>query len=191
MRPPLRATRKAQLCVCSLAAQSIAQSTPRAAGLGQNLAAASTFVRVERHIRAHLFRQLAAVRNWLHRPDAAGARDLQTCDRQQSDGPRAEHRDRIARPDRRELERVHRDGQRLRDGRQFERHLRRNREQIRRGQIHEFAEETRVPGIAQEPDIGADVVAAGAAELTVIAVNRGFERRPVARPTSRSRPRRS
>ena len=49
-------------------------------------------------------------------------------------------------------------------------------EQIVRRQIHELAE-NRVAGVAEESNIRADVMASGAAELAVVAVERRFGRR--------------
>ncbi len=58
--------------------------------------------------------------------------------------------------------------------------VRRDGEQVRDRQIDELAEKAGMAGIAQESDVGADVVVAAAAELAVVAVERRFERGAVA-----------
>ena len=79
-----------------------------------------------------------------------------------------------------ELHGVHGHGERFDDGGQFQGQVRRDGEQVRDRQIDELAEESGMAGIAQEADVGADVVVAGAAELAVVAVEGRFERRAIA-----------
>jgi len=74
---------------------------------------------------------------------------------------------------------VHGDRERFDDGGEIERERGRNCQQVGGRKVDEIAEETGSSGIAQEADVGADVVAAGAAELAVVAVEGGFEGRAI------------
>ncbi len=152
-----------------------------AGGIGQDLACGVELGGVERSVCSHVCGQVAAVRQGIDGPDAAGAGDFETGDGQQADGSGAEHGDRFAGLYGGKSHGVHSDGQRLDDGGQFQGKIRWNGEQVGDRQVDELPEKAGVAGIAQEADAGADVVVAAAAELAVVAVECRFERSPVAR----------
>src|SRR5579864_1757546 len=101
-------------------------------------------------------------------PDASSARQLQQCYGQQPDGTGAEYRGRLAGVWSRELHGVQHDGQRFHKSAFPMAEAGRQRKQVVRRQIDELAKETRFIGLAQEPQVGADVVMAGHAELEII-----------------------
>ena len=184
-RPPLRAARMAQLVVCSLAAQSMAQSTPRPPVSAAISRAASTCARIERHVRAHD-----------DGPSRAGAPPVPPprCGRRPPPSGTRWSAGRSAR--RRTPPPFRQSGSRRTASSaapppaahatvaSSSEMLRGNRQQVGRRQVDQFAEETGMPRRAQEADVGADVVPAGAAGFAVVAVVRRLERRAVARRPS-------
>ena len=155
-----------------------------AAGVGGDLARRVHRAGIEHGISAHVLRHLAPVRHWFDGEDPSGSGNLQAGNRQQADRTCAEDRHRLSRLDRGELQGVQRHCERLRNGRQFHGQGRRYRQQVHGRKVDELAEESRQPRIAQKTDIRANVVAAGAAEFAVVAIDRRLQRRAVpGRPT--------
>lgn len=138
------------------------------------------FGRLDGDIGAHGAGEFAAVRERLDHPDAAGVDGAESGDGEQTNRAGADDGSGFAGTDGRQMERVQGNGERLGQGGLVEGHGRGDGKEIGDGQVDEFAEEAGVAGVAEEADIGADVVVAGAAEFAVIAVESGLERAAVA-----------
>ncbi len=145
-------------------------------GVGVDLAGGVEGCGVERDIGSEVEGEVAAVGDGFDGPDTSGAGGFEAGDGEQADGAGAEDGDGLTGLDGGESQGVHGDRERLDDGGQFEREFRRDGEEIGGREVDEFAEKAGMTGIAQEANIRADVVMAGAAEFAVVAVERGLER---------------
>jgi hypothetical protein len=133
--------------------------------------------------------QFAPVRPWLDRPYAFCARLSRAGDSKQPDRPSPNHGDRICRVKRCKLHRMQRYGERFDHGAQFKGKAGRQRKEVARRKVDELAEKTRIARRTEKANVRADIVAARAAELAVVAIKSRLERGAVASlPAGNSRP---
>ncbi len=128
--------------------------------------------RIDYSIGAHGACQIQTVYHRIDGPYPPCTRQLQRYDRQQPDRPNAKYCRRLARPYRRQLQRVQHHRQRFDDRCVLETHRGGNGDQVRSRQVRVLAEKTRFLRIAHEAEVGADVVMTREAELAVVAVKR-------------------